>query len=106
MYHTTSWLLVAGYLWDWLLALALIIINFTVPGNVIPAVKRMYFVDDTAFRYPSTPSWLSERGKFPVEFGLPLLIVALIQVHSRSLVDWWVHVPDSYADRLLCRFRL
>jgi hypothetical protein len=28
-----KWLLLAGYIWDWLLALALIIINFTIPGE-------------------------------------------------------------------------
>lgn len=86
--HAILWLVVAGYLWDWLLALVLIVINFTVPGIVIPAVERMYFEDDPAFRYPPTPSWLSERQKFPVEFGVPLLVVALIQLHSKSLIDW------------------
>jgi hypothetical protein len=29
-----KWLLLAGYIWDWLLALTLIIINFTIPGEV------------------------------------------------------------------------
>lgn len=28
-----KWLLLAGYIWDWLLALTLIIINFTIPGE-------------------------------------------------------------------------
>lgn len=44
------WLLLAGWCWDWALALALIIINFTVPGEIIPAVDRLYFADDPAFR--------------------------------------------------------
>lgn len=30
----TKWFLLAGYLWDWLLALVMIIINFTIPGEV------------------------------------------------------------------------
>lgn len=88
MHVTARWFVLAGYLWDWLLALTLIIINFTVPGNVIPAMKRIYFDNDPAFKYPSTSSWLSETQKFPVELGIPLLVVALVQLHSRSLVDW------------------
>jgi len=41
-----KWLVQAGYLWDWLLALALVIINFNVPGVLIPAVDRMYFAGE------------------------------------------------------------
>jgi hypothetical protein len=29
-----------------------------------------------------------EKGKFPVEFGIPLLVAALAQTAGRSLVDW------------------
>eukprot|EP00878_Enallax_costatus_P002057 GHUV01002223.1.p1 GENE.GHUV01002223.1~~GHUV01002223.1.p1 ORF type:complete len:288 (+),score=64.57 GHUV01002223.1:130-993(+) len=83
-----KWFLLAGYLWDWLLAIALIIINFTIPGTVIPAVKRIIFDDDPSLKYPSSSSWLSEEQKFPVEFGVPLVVVALVQLNTRSLVDW------------------
>jgi hypothetical protein len=48
----------------------------------------MWFPNDPALSYPPTNSWLSERGKFPVEFGIPLLVAALAQLDSRSLVDW------------------
>ncbi|KAF6265403.1 phosphatidic acid phosphatase type 2/haloperoxidase [Scenedesmus sp. NREL 46B-D3] len=82
------WLLLAGYIWDWLLAVTLIIVNFTIPGEVIPPLERMWFPNDPTLSYPPTRSWLSERGKFPVEFGIPLLVTALAQVHSRSLLDW------------------
>lgn len=83
-----KWLLLAGYIWDWLLALTLIIINFTIPGEVIPPLERMWFPNDPSLSYPPTKSWLSEKGKFPVEFGIPLLVAALAQFESRSLIDW------------------
>lgn len=83
-----KWSLGVGYLWDWLLAVAVIIINFTIPGSVIPAVKRIIFDDDPSLRYPTSTSWLSEEQKFPVELGVPLLVVALVQLKTRSLVDW------------------
>jgi hypothetical protein len=38
-------------------------------------------------RYPSVESWLNERQKFPVEFGLPLLVVALAQLAGASGAD-------------------
>jgi hypothetical protein len=82
-----KWMVQAGYLWDWLLAAVLVWINFNIPGNYIPAVDRMYFPDDPNLRYPSVESWLNEQQKFPVEFGIPLLVVALVQIWGRSAVD-------------------
>lgn len=49
-----------------------------------------WHADDPALRYPSMESWLNEQQKFPVEFGLPLLVVALAQIWSRSGADLWV----------------
>jgi hypothetical protein len=82
-----KWLVQAGYLWDWLLAAVLVWINFNVPGVMIPAVDRLYFEDDPNLRYPSVESWLNEQQKFPVEFGLPLLVVVLVQIWGRSGAD-------------------
>lgn len=82
------WMVSAGYVWDWLLAAVLVYINFHVPGVVIQAVDRMYFPDDPNLRYPSVESWLNEQQKFPVEFGLPLLVVALVQIWGRSGADF------------------
>ena len=82
-----KWLVQAGYVWDWLLAAVLVFINFNVPGVLIPAVDRMYFEDDPALRYPSVESWLNEKQKFPVEFGIPLLVVALVQIWARNAAD-------------------
>jgi hypothetical protein len=48
----------------------------------------MWFPNDPALSYPPTHSWLSEKEKFPVEFGIPLLVVALAQIAGCSLVDW------------------
>jgi hypothetical protein len=56
--------------------------------QVIPPLERMWFPNDPALSYPPTRSWLSEKGKFPVEFGIPLLVAALAQIAGRSLVDW------------------
>jgi len=42
-------------------------------------------------------SWLNEQQKFPVEFGLPLLVVALAQIWSRSGADLWVCDPTDTA---------
>lgn len=81
------WMVSAGYLWDWLLAAVLVFINFHVPGILIPAVKRMYFDDDPNLRYPSVESWLNEQQKFPVEFGIPLLVVGLVQIWTHSGID-------------------
>jgi hypothetical protein len=44
------WLVGAGYVWDWLLAAVLVWINFNIPGTYIPAVDRLYWPDDPAFR--------------------------------------------------------
>lgn len=82
-----KWFVQAGYLWDWLLAAVLVWINFNIPGTYIPAVDRMYFADDPNLRYPSVESWLNEQQKFPVEFGIPLLVVALVQIWRRSGID-------------------
>lgn len=82
-----KFLIQAGYLWDWLLAAVLIIINFNVPGVLIPAVDRLYFDDDPMLRYPSKESWLNEKQKFPVEFGIPVLVVALAQIWARDAAD-------------------
>lgn len=82
-----KWLVQAGYLWDWLLAAVLVWVNFNIPGVVIPAVDRLYFKDDPTLRYPSVESWLNEQQKFPVEFGVPLLVVALVQIWGRSGAD-------------------
>ena len=38
---------------DWLLALTLIIINFTIPGNVVQALRRHYTPGDPSLSYPS-----------------------------------------------------
>lgn len=81
------WLVSAGYLWDWLLAGVLVFINFNVPGVLIPAVDRLYFPDDPNLRYPAVESWLNEQQKFPVEFGVPLLVVCLAQFWNRSGAD-------------------
>lgn len=78
-------LLCAGFAWDWLVAAALITINFTVPGsNLVPAADRLWFPDDPALRFPAVESWLNEQQKFPVELGLPLLAAALAQLFWRS----------------------
>eukprot|EP00775_Hariotina_reticulata_P011579 gene11579-11723_t len=81
------WLVVAGYIWDWLVAVALITINFTIPGSMVPAVDRLYFPNDPALSYPQVKSWLSERDKFPVELGVPLLVVGLAQIWGLSWID-------------------
>jgi len=49
-----------------------------------------WHADDPSLRYPSVESWLNEQQKFPVEFGVPLLVVALAQIWSRSGADLWV----------------
>jgi hypothetical protein len=85
--YTYRWLISAGYIWDWLLAAVLVVINFFVPGVLIPAVDRMYFPDDPTLRYPSVESWLNEQQKFPVEFGVPLAVVLLVQIWGRSGAD-------------------
>jgi len=38
---------------DWLLALTLIVINFTIPGPVVKALHRHYTADDPALSYPT-----------------------------------------------------
>jgi hypothetical protein len=47
----------------------------------------MYFTDDPNLRYPAVESWLNEQQKFPVEFGIPLLVVGLVQIWRRNGVD-------------------
>lgn len=44
---------------DWLLALVLIIINFTIPGPVVKALHRVYIPGDPALSYPSVHVFLS-----------------------------------------------
>lgn len=82
---------------DWLLALAIIVWSFTVPGPVIRPLQRHYSPDDPSLAYPSTPVPLSENQKFGLEFALPALVALAAQFATAAargapgaarLLDW------------------
>jgi hypothetical protein len=79
-----------GYVYDWLLALTLIVINFTVPVLIIRPFQRPYTEGDPALSYPHTSVPLTENQKFALLFGLPGLVAALMQIWWRSWLDWCV----------------
>ncbi|KAI8474188.1 MAG: phosphatidic acid phosphatase type 2/haloperoxidase [Monoraphidium minutum] len=83
-----------GYIYDWALALALIIMNFTVPGPIVRPLERHYTAGDPALSYPSVYVPLSENQKFGLEFAIPGVVGALMQLARRGagpggrLLDW------------------
>jgi hypothetical protein len=85
-----------GYLYDWLLALVLIIINFTVPTVLLPPVERAYSPDDASLAYPIAHVPLTEDQKYALVFVLPAAIAAVAQLWCRNWLDWWV-LPTAAA---------
>jgi hypothetical protein len=79
-----------GYLYDWLLALVLILINFTVPNVLLPPVERAYSPNDPSLSYPNAYVPLTESQKYVLVFLLPAVIAGVAQLWYRSLLDWWV----------------
>lgn len=83
-----------GYLWDWLLALTLIVVNFTVPGPIVKAARRFYSPGDPALSYPTVHVPLSETQKFYIEFAIPGLVAFAAQFARRHAttgeraLDW------------------
>jgi hypothetical protein len=80
--------IVAGYVYDWLLALVLVVINWTVPCILIKPLDRFYVPDDPALSYPSLRAPLTEDQKFVLIFGLPALVSAVAQLWLKSWLDW------------------
>ncbi|GBF89334.1 hypothetical protein Rsub_02211 [Raphidocelis subcapitata] len=68
-----------GYLYDWLLAIALIVVNFTIPGPVIKPLRRAYVPGDPSLSYPSVHVPLTENQKFWIEFATPAVVGAAAQ---------------------------
>lgn len=77
-----------GYLYDWLLALVLILINFTVPNILLPPVERAYAPNDPSLSYPNAYVPLTEDQKYALVFLLPAVIAGVAQLWYRSLLDW------------------
>jgi diacylglycerol diphosphate phosphatase/phosphatidate phosphatase len=86
--HFVAHFIVDGYVYDWLLALVLIAVNFTIPNEILPPVERHYTPGDPALSYPVKSVPLTETQKYVLVFALPAAVAAAAQLWYRSLLDW------------------
>ncbi|KAG2488392.1 hypothetical protein HYH03_013078 [Edaphochlamys debaryana] len=82
--------LVEGYLWDWLVAAAGIVINLVIPANVVKPIRRYYNVTDVTLMYPDHDSSVPSLALYLLVFVLPAVVFGVTALLKRSagLVDW------------------
>lgn len=87
--HAYQFFVLEAWGLDWLVAAALITINYTLPGSrFIPPVERHYDEGDPTLSYPSVKLELGEVTKFTSMFVIPAVVGAVVQIWKRSWLDW------------------
>ncbi len=82
------WFITDGYLWDWLFAAIVIIVNNTVPLGAVKPVDRFYLPSDATLSYPAGSSTISGTVLWLLVFILPLVLITIYDIVCRDLHDW------------------
>lgn len=82
-----AWFLADAYIYDWLAAGILIIINLTVPGGAIKPVDRAYTLGDPSLSYPDRNSTISSSVLYALAFAFPLIVYIAASVYKKSFHD-------------------
>lgn len=85
-----TWFIREGYLWEWLTAAAIVIINHTVPLYAIPPMARFYVNSDPTLSYPVTSSTISGSVLYILAFLFPGVVIVCTAALLRSFHDGWV----------------
>ncbi|CAD7698798.1 unnamed protein product [Ostreobium quekettii] len=87
--NAVTWALKEGYVFDYVLLIVLMVLNFGVAVEVVEPKERFFIPGDPTLSYPKqddkmVPSWLLVL----VAGAGPLGIFAMWQLRMRSWVDW------------------
>jgi hypothetical protein len=83
-----SFFISEGYLWDWLTAAALIIVNHLVPGRALKPIHRFYNTGDETIAYPFHEGSVPSYALYILVFVLPAVVVAVVAALQYSARDW------------------
>lgn len=80
-----QWFVSDGYLWDWIVAAVVIIINLVVPLEAIHPRDRYYVNDDPTLAYPYHENTISSAVLYLLVFLFP----GVVYVASAALQKSW-----------------
>ena len=81
------WFLQDAYLYEWLAAGILIVINLTVPMVAIKPVDRYYSPVDQTLSYPKTDNTISNSVLFALVFAFPIAVYLCASLYKKSFHD-------------------
>ena len=83
-----SFFISEGYIWDWITAAALIVINHLVPERAIKPIHRFFNPSDATIAYPYRENSVPSFALYLLVFVLPAVVVSVVAVLHRSAIDW------------------
>jgi len=81
------WFMQEGYIWDWIVAIVLTIINHVVPLTAIRPVDRFYINTDPTLSYPYEENTISSTVLYILAFAFPGVCIVVSASLQKSFHD-------------------
>lgn len=83
-----EWFITDGYIWEWIAAGIVILLNYVIPITAIKPINRYYLPTDPSIAYLLHDNTISSSVLGWLSFGLPILAFSVHQFFRPSFPAW------------------